>query len=239
MTRIVSALALVVLLSVGLARPDAVGTLYTRSTSGSLQMTCTASVVEGEAFTLPDRLVVLTAAHCVSDRITSDDGTGEHRTNNDYLVTFDELDFYTVRLHRVGRADRGYDLALLVFHGRTPTVSPLSIGSWADVQVGSRIHNYANPMGIGMQQFTGYLSMLDLQRPVEGKHILWRGNAVAIVPGAGGSSGSLVLDDDEAVVGVLVGVIQASMGSPFVVIVPQWKFDVFLLNDTFGFNITY
>lgn len=239
MLRSTLAIVLVTLLSLALARPDAIGTLYSRTTSGSLEMTCTASVVEGSTFDLPDRQVVLTAAHCVTARLTTDDGSGETRSNTDFLVSFNEQDFYTVRLLRVGRSERGYDLALLTFHGRAPAVVPLAVGSWADVQVGDRISNYANPLGIGLQQFSGYISMLDLQRPVEGRSILWRGNAVAIVPGAGGSSGSLVLNEVGEVIGVLVGVIQAQMGTPFVVIVPEGKFYDFLNNDVFGFNVTY
>jgi hypothetical protein len=231
--------ALLLTLAFAYARPPSIGTLYQRELSGTLRMTCTASIVEGEQVGVDAPLALLTAAHCVNRDLMKDDDTGRTMTRAEFLVTFDEQEFYTVRLSRVGRTDRGYDAAVLYFSSRAPEIAPLHLGSWDTVTVGDRIRNYANPMGIGMQAFEGYISMMRLERPVEGTNIYWRDNAVAIVPGAGGSSGSLILNADGEVVGILVGVIQASMGTPFVVFVPVWKVEQMLTNPVTRMDISY
>lgn len=221
-----------------LAHP-AVGILYQRTAGGDLVSTCTVSIVAGEDVGVDAEFALVTAAHCVSRELKYDPGSEQWRDNADWLVTFDEKAFTAAATHRVGVADLGYDVAVLVFSGPPPAdVEPLRLGDWATVELGDRLLNWANPLGIGVQRFEGYISLMSLERPVKGANIWWRGNAMAIIPGAGGSSGSLLLDANGDVVGVLIGVIQANFGSPFVVFVPVSKFAEFLTNDQYGRDIT-
>ena len=228
---------LLALATIALANP-AVGILYQRSVNGNLESVCTVSVVAGADVGVDADVALITAAHCVDRNLVYDDVAEEWRDNADWLVTFDETAFAGAITHRVGILSRGYDVAVMLFAGALPDVTPLRFGDWATVQLGSRLLNWANPMGIGVQRFEGYVSMLSLERPVRGANIWWRHHGVAIIPGAGGSSGSLLLDDDGLVVGVLIGVIQASMGTPFIVFVPLNRVQAFLTNDAFARVIT-
>lgn len=231
-------IALLLLAGIAKAAPPQIGSLYTRDMSGSLNMTCTASVVSGADLNLEFDQAILTAAHCVDRSIEHDEVTGAYRSTADFLVTFDESDFYSVRLVRVGFQNRGYDVAVLRFTSREPSVEPLRVGHWSLVREGTRITNHANPGGLGLQRFEGYVSMLSLERPVGNSSLNWRGNAVAILPSAGGSSGSLVLSGDR-VIGVHIGVINLRNGDGFKVFVPQWKFAAFLTSDTAARTISY
>ena len=232
-----AAIVLTLFIGAALAHP-AVGILYQRQSNGDLTSLCTISIVAGEDVDVDAEYALVTAAHCVRRDLKFDDASGEWRDNADWLVTFDEKSFTAVVTYRVGDTNLGYDLAVLVFDGPAPDVEPLRLGEWADVKLGERVINWANPLGIGLQRFEGYVSMLSLERPVKGANIWWKGNSVAIIAGAGGSSGSLILNEEDEVVGVLIGVIQSSFGSPFVVFVPVSKFADFLENDTYGRPIT-
>ena len=221
-----------------LAHP-AVGILYQRTAYGDLSSTCTVSILAGEDVGM-EGLVLVTAAHCVNRNLVHDPGSETWTDTADWLVTFDEKTFAAAYAHRVGETTRGYDIAILTFAGTPPEgIEPLRLGDWGTVELGERLWNWANPLGIGQQRFEGYVSMLSLERPVKGAQIWWRGHGVAIIPGAGGSSGSLLLNADGVVVGVLVGVIQASMGTPFIVFVPVERFAPFLENDHYGRSISY
>lgn len=229
------------LLSFAMAQaPDAIGSLYQRDMSGSLQMVCTVSLVDGSGLGL-EGPVLLTAAHCVdSDLKEVDEEERIVRSNRDYLVTFDERSYNEVHLIRVGDTDAGYDAAVLKFVEFEPEAEPLLVGGWGGVQVGDPIVNWANPAGLGLQRFTGEVTMLALNRPVEAADINWRGNAVAILPSAGGSSGSLILDASDRVVGVLVGGITPQRSATsFTVFVPILKVLEMVSNDRLGMDVQY
>jgi hypothetical protein len=232
------ALGLLLLVTIALAQPPQVGSLYTRDMSGSLSFTCTASVVSGADLNLDFENAILTAAHCVDRAITHDPATDEHHTTADYLITFDESDFYGVQLVRVGYQNRGYDVAVLRFTTREPDVTPIRIGSWTLVKPGTRIENWASPLGLGVQRFEGYISLKSLDRPVGNASLNWRGYALGIIPSAGGSSGSLILSEGR-VIGVLIGSIAAQRGAEFTAIVPQSRFAAFLSSDGAGRSISY
>lgn len=230
----------ILLASVALAAtPDAIGSLYTRDITGSLNFTCTASVVDGESLGVETEVVVMTAAHCVDRSIEFDESTETYRSTADYRVTFNDNEYYAVELLRVGYQTKGFDVATLVFTSVTPDVEPLAVGSWRNITSGTAVINYANPMGLGLQRFEGYVTMLTLDRPVATASLNWRGNAVAILPSAGGSSGSLVLDSRGAVIGVLIGYIGDGRGAKFTVFVPHSKFDAFLNRESAARDIEY
>ena len=244
LTTTLVSLALILTLGTAFAHQheDVIGTLYTRDTSGSINMTCTASLVDPLDFSLEyaaaHDVLLLTAAHCV-DRGLRENDDETWSTTRDYVVSFDERSYYTVELLRLGRADRGYDIALMYFTEFAPEAQGLRLGDWSTVRPGTSILNWANPLGLGIQAFQGYVTMLSLDRPIEGTNIFWRGNAVAIVPSAGGSSGSLVLNEDHEVIGVHIGAVVPRSGSSFAVFVPLPKFERFISDDSIARDITY
>lgn len=235
-------LAAMLIIALGIAHaqaPAAIGSLYQRDMSGSLQMVCTISLVDGDGLGLSGP-VLLTAAHCVDDDLREVDEEGTTvRSNRDYLVTFDERSYNEVQLVRVGDTDAGFDAAVLAFVELDASAEPLAIGGWGGVRLGDPIVNWANPAGLGLQRFTGEVTMLSLNRPVEATDINWRGNAVAILPSAGGSSGSLILDGADRVIGVLVGTITPKGGASFTVFVPILKVLEMLTSDRAGVDVTY
>jgi hypothetical protein len=218
--------------------PAAIGSLYTRDLGGNLDFVCTVSVVHGPDLGLEQSQVLLTAAHCVERSLSYNQSTEEWTTDGDYLVTFNEKSYYSVLLYRVGTLERGYDIAILEFEDDAPLINPLRVGEWDDVRPGTDIYNWANPGGYGLQRFEGYVTRLSFDRPGGPGESNWRGYSLALLPVAGGSSGSLVLDADERVIGVVIGMI-VPQGATFTVFVPLSRFDGFLSLDTAGRPITY
>lgn len=234
-------IVLALLVGVALAQPPQIGSIYSRDLSGSLSFVCTVSIVAAEDYGYEDAhdILGLTAAHCVDSGLRLNTDADEWRSNEDFFVTFDEKSFMSVQLLRVGFTNTGYDIALVYFPDTPPDIEPLRTGDWDGVRVGMSILNYANPMGLGVQAFQGYITMLSLDRPVEGARVFWRGNALAMLPSAGGSSGSLIMTTDNEVIGVLIGMIVPRAGSSFTVFVPLSKFDAFLHDSSAGRNVTY
>ena len=231
---------ILLLVGVALAQPPQVGSIYSRDISGSLDFVCTVSIVAGMDYGFPEhRLLGLTAAHCVERSLRHNAELDTWRSNTDYFVTFDERNFKVAHLLRVGFSNAGFDVALVSFPDGLNYIEPLRTGDWDSVTVGMPIINYANPMGLGVQAFQGYITMLHLDRPVEGGSVFWRGNSIAMLPSAGGSSGSLVMTTDYEIIGVLIGMIVPRAGSSFTVFVPLSKFDAFLSEKTGGRDVTY
>ena len=229
---------LVLCLGFALAQiPESIGSLYARDTSGSLNMRCTASVVRGVDVEVEAPLAILTAAHCVDDALRHDAVNEEWRSGIDFLVTFDEKTYYSVLIERVGFLNRGYDIAVLSFEENAPTIIPIEFGEWSDVRPGTEVVNWANPAGLGLQRFEGYITMLSLNRPAGPGGSDWRGYSLALLPAMGGSSGSLVLHEDE-VIGILIGSF-STQGSSFTVLVPLSRFPTFFSSDTAARDVTY
>lgn len=194
--------------------------------------------------------LLLTAAHCVSwaiQRVESDEARVgnyavkklpytslaawskklfpqkkvEYRQLVDFVWTADEVQYSGVKVIAVGKEEAGYDFAVLQI--RSPMGTRISPGNW-NVSPGDVVAAVSNPGGYGKQLFSGYITMLSLNRPIVdiSQSINWRGNFVLSVPSAPGSSGSLILRDGKYI-GVLIGVIQERFGVPFTVAVPIWK----------------
>lgn len=211
--------------ALAIAPPEAVGSLFL---SESGQYLCTASVVDGPELGLEPSLVVLTAAHCIEPYLRREPGSGAWVNRQGYRVGFGGGELFDVVPVRVGFADAGYDLAVLRFVAEVPELSPLRMGSWERVDFGSFIQNYANPLGLGIQYFTGSVTMLRIEPSSSNAQSRWFYNAVAALQVGPGSSGSLILTGTLEYVGVLSGVVEARFGSPFTVFVPQWKIVEFL-----------
>ena len=211
--------------------PEAIGSLFLESTQKYL---CTATAVLGNELGLEQEMVVLTAAHCVEGGIKEAAGAHGWLNEESYVVSFDGKQFYGVHPHRVGFAKAGYDIAVLTFTNTTPDITPLHMGSWEQVDFGSGIHNYANPLGMGIQYFTGSVTMMHITPSPINKKPQWHHNAVASVQVGPGSSGSLILNESYEYIGVLSGVMEARFGSPFTIFVPQWRFEDFLIDETAG-----
>lgn len=204
--------------------------------------------------------LLLTAAHCVSwaiQRVESDEARIGHYTAKklpymslsgwskklfpqkkteyrqlvDFVWTADEIQYYGVRVLVVGKEDSGYDFAVLqVKPAMKVRINP---GSWS-VSPGDTVAAVSNPGGYGKQLFSGYITMLSLNRPIVdiSQSINWRGNMVLSIPSAPGSSGSLLLRDGRYI-GVLIGVIQERFGAPFTVAVPIWKIQKAIEGDVY------
>lgn len=208
--------------------PEAIGSLFSQDPQKYL---CTATVVAGEELGLEQELAILTAAHCVEKSLKKDKFASAWSTDGAYEVTFNSQDFFEVYPHRVGYAKKGYDLAVMLFVDAAPDIAPLHMGAWDQVDFGSYIQNFANPLGMGIQYFTGAITMMHIEPSPINKKPQWHHNAVASVQVGPGSSGSLILNDAQEYVGVLSGVMEARFGSPFTIFVPQWRFEDFMADD--------
>ena len=215
--------------------PEAIGSLFTADEHKYL---CTATAVAGKDLGAAQDLVILTAAHCVNKDLSQDDKTQAWYSEKDFVVSFDGDTFYPVHPQRVGITEQGYDVATMLFIDKTPELTPLQMGSWEQVDFGSNIQNYANPLGMGIQYFTGAITMKHITPSAINKKPQWHHNAVASLQVGPGSSGSLILNEDYEYVGVLSGVMEARFGSPFTIIVPQWRFEDFLSSDEVAHTLT-
>jgi hypothetical protein len=189
-----------------------VALLYSQDSSGTMRMHCTVTAYDksdgGYKFA--------TAAHCMGD----DDKAHQKVVDTDdipFYVTFDERGdktFYPATVKAVGYQSRGDDLA--VVHVQTkadwPTI-PLGDEGKVDVEKPetTAIINVASPLGLGKQMFRGHISSVYLDRPIIQGDINWKGTMLLSIQVGPGSSGSAVISEDqEAIVGILVGTIGGS-----------------------------
>ena len=229
-------IAVIMTQAMATAPPEAIGSLYLKPAHSYL---CTASVVSGPELGLEPERVVLTAAHCLEPGLKQDRTTQSWSSKKAYALSFDGQEFFDVQPYRIGFADTGYDLAILFFDDITPEVTPLHMGTWEAVDYGTPIQNFANPLGMGIQYFTGAVTMLHIDpSPVNAHRKQWFHNAVASLQVGPGSSGSLILNEDLEYVGVLSSVMEARFGSPFTIFIPQWRFEAFLLEAEAGRDLT-
>ena len=213
------------------APPEAVGSLYLAKPKRYL---CTATAVSGYDLGLSHSVAILTAAHCIEPGLKKDTRSGTWINTFDFNVSFDGKTFYEVEPYRVGYAESSYDIAVLLFTKNAPTVEPLQMGTWEQVDFGTDIQNFANPLGAGIQYFTGSVTMLYIEPAYVEKNPSWHQNAIASLQVGPGSSGSLILNSDHEYVGVLSSVMEARFGSPFTVFIPQWRFQEFMDNYSAG-----
>lgn len=123
---------------------------------------------------------------------------------------------------RVIGADPANDLAVLALDGELPDVSPLELGSSADLRVGQRAIAIGNPFGLDRTLTTGVVSALG--RPLQTDSDTYIYNVIqtdaAINPG---NSGGPLLDSRGRVIGVNTAIRQDAQGIGFAVPVDTIK----------------
>lgn len=213
---------------------SATAMLYSQGREGDMQFHCTATAFERFEAATNGQAVrgyhFLTASHCVSN----DDVAHERVEINPetFFLTFDERDnkqFLRVKVILAGYQHRGDDFAVLEVEtdAKIPIVP---LGDERRDYSGAQVFNIAAPMGLGKQIFHGWITMLKLDRPFVVDDINWRGGMLMQLPVAGGSSGSSVVSvRQQAIVGVIVGIIvPPSNGTPSFVAAPISRFQEFV-----------
>ena len=112
-------------------------------------------MVSGLELDLDHELVVLTAAHCVAGALEPTPDGSSWSIRLGFLLSLDNDTFYEVVPYRVGYPLAGYDLAIMAFRETVPVVAPLHMGSWEAIDFGTEVRNFANPLGMGLQYFSG------------------------------------------------------------------------------------
>lgn len=197
---------------------NAVTLLYNQDEQGGMHMRCTATAYRktkaGYRF--------VSASHCVSGN------TDEEQSETHFFVTPDANGkakvFIPATLIKAGDRDAGDDFAIFeITTSESFEVVPLGNDVTA---VGTPVVDVASPLGLGKQYFEGYVSAPKLDRPpLDAGLVKWR-NVMLVEIGSGpGSSGSaIVAEDQQAIVGFLVGGFSANIGA---ICVPVSQFKAF------------
>jgi hypothetical protein len=199
--------------------------LYAQTNTGNLYFACTATVIAKMETTYR----FLTSAHCIGEDGVDDNGDPVTAVPNDvaFYVTFDQtvLKFYPAELVGVGLQKRGDDFAL--FEVESDEVWPtMPLGDESKDTLGSSIINVSIPMGVTKQVFQGSVTQMKINRRMimAKAGLYWQGAMLVSLPGtAPGSSGSVVVSvDQQAITGVLVGVLGSA-----IVVLPVSRFKEF------------
>lgn len=175
---------------------ESVVLLFSQTENGGLRLRCTATAFAP----VKDQMMFLTAAHCV----TKDLKTVER---DPIFLSLDEADkksFVRATIRVVGRAEEGYDFAILT----APLMVPATpLGNENDEQDGAEVFNVAAPLGLGKVIFRGSLALRKIDRPLrdDGRGINWQGGMLVQLPSEGGSSGSAVVSASGKIIGIIVG----------------------------------
>lgn len=192
--------------------------LYSQTDDGSLRMHCTATAFEKTA----KGYLFVTAAHCVGEDRQSKERSADP-TKAEYYVTFDPKGtkaFYPAHPVFVGYQSNGDDFAVFEVE-TTEHWQTIPLGDEKKEKDGSAIINVASPLGLGKQVFHGYISKLEIDRPLVEGSINWKGAMFLSIDAGPGSSGSSVIAvDQRAIVGFLVG----TVGGKNVVAIPVSRF---------------
>lgn len=203
----------------------AVALLYSQDQSGSMKMHCTATAFEKTR----DGYRFASASHCIGN----DDTTKERAAtaaNQVFYITYDLAKhklFYPATVTAVGYQHRGDDFATFDVETKEDwPIVPLGDEQKETVtdQEGAPVLNVASPLGLGKQVFHGYISSLNLDRPVIEGDINWKGSMLLQIQAGPGSSGSAIVSvKQRAIVGFLVG----TVGGSNIVAIPVSKFKAF------------
>lgn len=200
--------------------------LYKQNLEGNMTMVCTATAFERDPKAESGQKVYYfaVASHCVAS-----DNEARERVdldNGNWFLTFDESankNFLSGKVVAAGYQHRGDDFAVL----KVMTDLEIQVIPLADshARLGEDILNIASPGGFGKQLFTGHVSMAKLERPVKVADINWENSLLLQMPVGGGSSGSAIVSlEQRAIVGFLVGTVNAASS---VVAIPTNRFKQF------------
>lgn len=197
---------------------NAVTLLFSQDEAGGMHMHCTATAYRK----IPKGYRFVSASHCVNG--DSDDEQSETH----FFVSPDANGkskvFIPAKLIKAGDRQAGDDFS--IFEVETQEVfDVIPLGN--DVTVaGTAVIDIASPLGLGKQYFSGYVSAPKLDRPaLDAGEVKWS-NVMLVEIGSGpGSSGSaIVAEDQQAIVGFLVGGFNANIGA---ICVPVSQFKAF------------
>lgn len=200
---------------------DATAILYKQTTSGGMDMACTATAFEE----VDGGYLFVSAAHCIA----KDDTTHQKVSvgSAPIYISFDRTDsktFHKAEVVMAGYQSRGDDFAVLKV-ATSEDWETMPLGDVGTVEMGDEILNVAAPAGLGLQLFFGRVSLLNLDRPVSSRNINWSNTMLLQLEGGPGSSGSSVISmDQKAVICFIVGSVQ---GNPSIVAIPVSRFSAF------------
>lgn len=202
-----------------------VGLLYSQDSSGGMDMRCTVTAFDK----VRGGYLFVSAAHCVGEDNKAHEKSAETE-NTPFFITYDERGtktFFPAVVRGVGYQSKGDDFAIFFVESKAdwPTI-PLGDEGKVDVEKPetTAFINVASPLGLGKQLFRGTISSVYLDRPIVQGDINWKGTMLLSTQSGPGSSGStLISEEQEAIVGFLVGTI----GGNNVVGIPVSRFKKF------------
>jgi S1-C subfamily serine protease len=164
----------------------------------------------------------VSASHCVSTF-----NPNQNRVEIPGVPLFISYDADGVKVYHpatvvmAGAQGKGDDFAIL--HVATDDEWPLlRIGDHSRIKQGELVINVAAPKGLGLQVFFGYVSMINMDRPIQSNGINWLGATLLQIPAGPGSSGSAVASEKQgAIVAFIVGGIR---DNPSAVAIPASRF---------------
>jgi hypothetical protein len=193
--------------------------LYAQEADGGMKMRCTVTAFEktdtGYHF--------VSASHCVSQF-----NAAQNRVEIPAVplyISYDRADskvFHTAEVVMAGAQGKGDDFAILHVETEDNDWKILRMGDFSRIKQGELVVNVAAPKGLGLQVFFGYVSMINLDRPILSNGINWLGATLLQIPAGPGSSGSAVASEKQgAIVCFIVGGIN---GNPSAVAIPASRF---------------
>jgi hypothetical protein len=192
--------------------------LYAQEADGGMKMRCTATAFEK----VDNGYHFVSASHCVSSW-----NPAQNRVEIPAVplyMSYDRADskvFHVAQVVMAGKQGAGDDYAIL-FVETDQEWPMLRIGDFSRIKQGELVVNVAAPKGLGLQVFFGYVSMINMDRPVLANGINWLGATLLQIPAGPGSSGSAVASEKQgAIVCFIVGGIN---GNPSAVAIPASRF---------------
>jgi len=194
--------------------------LYSQSEDGGQHMRCTATAYRALDKNAGYRFA--SASHCVPGTNAREQQTIK------YFITTDSVGsktFIPAVLIAAGDKSIGDDFS--IFEVKTDLkFDVMPLGDSDKVILGEKVIDVASPFGLGKQYFEGYVSMLLLDRPpLDAGDVQWTNVMLVFIGSGPGSSGSAVISEDQkAIIGFLVGGVNANIGA---IVVPVSKFKAF------------
>lgn len=198
---------------------DSVVLLYQQDESGGMQMLCSAT-----NYKQVDKTTYryVSAAHCVQGKTEAEQKSAK------YFVTMDtngSKTFVPAKLVEAGDMAVGDDFSIFEVKSDAQ-LAVVPLGDDTKMHIGDDVMSVAAPLGLGKQFFEGFVSEMKIDRPpLDAGVVKWHDTMLIEIGGGPGSSGSsIVSDDQQAIVGFLVGGTPANIG---MIVIPVSQFKVF------------